>query len=68
MPTLIMQKNLPQPHFWIWVILTFLIGIIITILREKKSVIYAMKKEFNNQINNESSVVRKSYEGEVAKL
>jgi len=68
MPTLIMQKNLAQPHFWIWVILTFLIGILITILREKKSVIYAMKKEFNNQNNNESSVVRKSYEGEVAKL
>lgn len=36
MPTLIMQKNLPQPHFWIWVTMTFLIGIIITILRKEK--------------------------------
>jgi uncharacterized protein len=35
MPTLIMQKNVPQPRFWIWVTLTFLIGIIITILRKK---------------------------------
>lgn len=37
MPTLIMQKNLPQPRFWIWVTLTFLIGIIITALRNKKA-------------------------------
>lgn len=36
MPTLIMQKNMPQPRFWIWVTLTFLIGILITILRDKK--------------------------------
>jgi len=35
MPTLIMQKNVPQPHFWIWVSLTFIIGIIITFLRDK---------------------------------
>ncbi len=61
MPTLIMQKNLPQPHFWIWVTLTFLIGIIITFLREKKSVTSALKKEVNNQINNKSSSVDKSY-------
>ena len=39
MPTLIMQKDIPQPRFWIWVTLTFLIGILITILRDKKSVI-----------------------------
>ena len=38
MPTLIMLKNVPQPHFWIWVILTFLIGILITVLRNDKSV------------------------------
>jgi uncharacterized protein len=38
MPTLIMQKNLPQPRFWIWVTLTFFTGIFITILRDKKSV------------------------------
>ena len=38
MPTLIMQKSIPQPRFWIWVTLTFLIGILITILREKKSI------------------------------
>jgi len=36
MPTLIMQKSVPQPRFWIWVILTFFIGILITILRKKK--------------------------------
>jgi len=35
MPTLIMQKNMPQPRFWIWVTLTFLIGILITIFRDK---------------------------------
>jgi len=37
MPTLIMQKDLPQPHFWIWVVLTFIIGIIITYIRDKKA-------------------------------
>ena len=37
MPTLVMQKNMPQPRFWIWVTLTFLIGILITLLRDKKS-------------------------------
>jgi uncharacterized protein len=35
MPTLIMQKDVPQPRFWIWVTLTFLIGIIMAILRNK---------------------------------
>jgi len=35
MPTLIMQKNVPQPHFGIWVILTLLIGILITVFRKK---------------------------------
>jgi membrane protease YdiL (CAAX protease family) len=39
MPPLIMQKNVPQPRFWIWVTLTFLIGILITIFRDKKCVI-----------------------------
>jgi len=39
MPPLIMQKNVPQPRFWIWVILTLLIGISITILREKKTML-----------------------------
>jgi uncharacterized protein len=37
MPTLIMQKNVSQPHFWIWVVLTFIIGIIITLSRDKKA-------------------------------
>jgi hypothetical protein len=37
MPTLIMQKNVFQPRFWIWVSLTFVIGIIITAMREKKA-------------------------------
>jgi len=36
MPTLIMQKDLPQPQFWIWVTQTFLIGILIAALRDKK--------------------------------
>jgi uncharacterized protein len=36
MPPLIMQKNVPQPRFWIWVSLTFLIGILITVFRDKK--------------------------------
>ncbi len=36
MPTIILQENVPQPRFWIWAILTFLIGILITILRKKK--------------------------------
>jgi hypothetical protein len=36
-PPLILQNNVPQPRFWIWVTLTFLIGIFITILRDKKS-------------------------------
>jgi len=35
MPTLTMQKNMPQTRFWIWVTLTLFIGIIITVLREK---------------------------------
>jgi uncharacterized protein len=39
MPTIVMQKNMPMTRFWIWVILTFLIGILIPIFREKKSVL-----------------------------
>ncbi|PKP37326.1 MAG: CPBP family intramembrane metalloprotease [Bacteroidetes bacterium HGW-Bacteroidetes-15] len=38
MPTLIIQKNMPQTRFWIWVILTFFIGILITVFREKESI------------------------------
>ena len=38
MPTLTMQKNMPQTRYWIWVTLTLFIGIIITALREKKSI------------------------------
>jgi uncharacterized protein len=37
-PTVILKKNVPQPRFWIWVSMTFLIGILITILRDKKNV------------------------------
>jgi membrane protease YdiL (CAAX protease family) len=37
MPTLNMQKNIPQPRFWIWVTLTFIVGVIITIFRNKSS-------------------------------
>ncbi len=36
LPTLNMQADKPQPRFWIWVILTLLVGIIITILRTNK--------------------------------
>jgi membrane protease YdiL (CAAX protease family) len=36
MPTLIMQKNVSQPRFWIWASLTFIIGIIITLIRDRK--------------------------------
>ncbi len=34
MPTLIMEESVSQASFWIWVTLTFLIGIIITALRK----------------------------------
>ncbi len=37
MPTLTVQKNMPQTRFWIWVTLTFLIGIVITMLRKNRS-------------------------------
>jgi len=39
MPTLIMQKDVPQPRFWIWTIITFLIGILVTLLRKKNPAI-----------------------------
>jgi membrane protease YdiL (CAAX protease family) len=42
MPPLIMQKNVPQLRFWIWVTLTFLIGILITVFRDKKGVIQSI--------------------------
>lgn len=35
MPTINMQKNMPQPRFWIWVILTFIVGVIIMALRSR---------------------------------
>ena len=42
-PPLIMRNNLPQPRFWIWVTLTFLIGIFITFIRDKINVIQPVK-------------------------
>ncbi|MDP4227949.1 MAG: hypothetical protein Q8910_16440, partial [Bacteroidota bacterium] len=33
MPILILQKEVPQPRFWIWTTLTFIIGIVITLFR-----------------------------------
>ena len=36
LPTLILQENVSQPRFWIWVSLTFIIGITITLIRDKK--------------------------------
>ena len=38
MPTLNIQEGMSQPRYWIWVTLTFVIGIIITFLREKRSI------------------------------
>jgi hypothetical protein len=46
-PPLIMQNKVPQPRFWIWVTLTFFIGILITILRTKKSIDLIMMRQFN---------------------
>ena len=46
MPPLIMQNNVPQPRFWIWVTLTFIIGILITILRDKK-----WDNQFQDEVN-----------------
>lgn len=37
MPILNMQKDIPQPRFWIWVILTFFVGILITFFRTKSA-------------------------------
>jgi len=37
MPILILQKDVPQQRFWIWVTLTLLIGISITIFRKKNN-------------------------------
>ena len=37
MPILIMQNEIPQHRFWIWVFSTFLIGTLITIFRKKTS-------------------------------
>lgn len=36
MPTISMNKDESQPRFWIWVILTLIIGIIINFVRKKK--------------------------------
>ncbi len=41
MPTIIMQDNMQQSRFWIWVFLTFTTGVLITILRFKKTEEYA---------------------------
>lgn len=37
MPTLNIQKDMPQPRFWIWVILTLFVGVLITIFRTENS-------------------------------
>jgi membrane protease YdiL (CAAX protease family) len=37
MPTILMQKNVPQPRFWIWVILTFIVGVVIMAFRSNKN-------------------------------
>ena len=38
MPILIMQDGMPQYRFWIWGVLTFLVGILITIFRSKTTI------------------------------
>ena len=43
MPTFNMQDGVMQPRFWIWVTLTFIIGILITLFRKKESVIHQDK-------------------------
>ena len=35
MPILILQKDIPQARFWIWVTLTLLIGVLISVLRRE---------------------------------
>jgi membrane protease YdiL (CAAX protease family) len=37
MPPLIMKTNVPQPRFWIWVILTFIVGVVIMAFRSNKN-------------------------------
>lgn len=32
-PVIVLQLDVPQPRFWLWVCLTFLVGVFITILR-----------------------------------
>jgi len=51
MPTLTMQKNMPQTRFWIWVILTFVIGILITVLREKSPLTNFISHTKNKKID-----------------
>ncbi len=36
MPTIVMQDNMPQTRFWIWVFLTFATGVVITLYRIKQ--------------------------------
>jgi len=38
MPILILQKDVPQQRFWIWVILTLLMGISITFFRKENTI------------------------------
>ncbi len=45
MPTFNMQDGLIQPRYWIWVTLTFIIGILITVLRKKSPLNPTGKKE-----------------------
>lgn len=38
MPIIILQKDIPQPRFWIWVSLTLIIGIAINIFRKENHI------------------------------
>jgi len=51
MPTLTMQKGMPQTRFWIWVVLTLVIGILITLFRKKESVIHQGKMNNFTEVN-----------------
>jgi membrane protease YdiL (CAAX protease family) len=46
MPILILQKDIPQPRFWLWVSLTFIIGITITIFRKENAITDAIKAKY----------------------
>lgn len=51
MPTFNMQDGMIQPRYWIWVTLTFIIGILITLFRKKEYVIHQDKMNIFTEAN-----------------